>query len=61
MNASTRNALLLATLAPTLTLTLGARTADAKELTGQALVDRYTECWKLFNTKSWDEFGKCYA
>jgi predicted ester cyclase len=33
----------------------------APPLTGQALVDRYTGCWKLFNEKNWAEFGKCYG
>jgi len=48
-----------------LTLTLAFATlaaeASAAPLTGQALVDRYGECWKLFNNKSWDEFTKCYG
>jgi predicted ester cyclase len=35
--------------------------ASAETLKDKALVDRYGECWQLFNKKSWDEFSKCYG
>jgi predicted ester cyclase len=48
-------------LAAALTLAGAGTSAAAEKLTGQALAERYAECWKLFNTKNWDEFGKCYT
>lgn len=31
-----------------------------KPLEGQALAERYAECWGHFNKKAWDDFAKCY-
>jgi predicted ester cyclase len=46
-------------LAVGVTLALGAQAAPA--LSGQALVDRYRQCWALFNQRNWAEFATCYG
>jgi predicted ester cyclase len=48
-----------AVLAVGVTLALGVQAAPA--LTGQALVDRYRQCWSQFNQKQWAEFASCYG
>jgi predicted ester cyclase len=59
MNHATTRILGLCVLAGTVGT---ARLATAeKALTGQALADRYAECWQQFNKAQWDEFGKCYG
>jgi predicted ester cyclase len=45
----------------TILFAVGSARAADKPLTGQALADKYGECWQLFNKAQWDDFTKCYG